>query len=353
MGLKVAIIAPWLVKCGIYTYTQDLANALAKAGAEVYIVRLPRFGIKNVAILEDVVSRIPVDKVDIVTCQHEYGLYQGLDVSFYNTLKRLKKPIVTTMHAVGNWEVDGVIASVSDKVIVHNEFCKTRLGNYKNVEIIPHGATPSKAVPSGQAKKSLGIDPRIPVVGYLGFISSYKGIESIIDAMTKVENAGLLIGGGWHTDKDTEYIINLKETSLKALPNRVQWIGYVENERVPTVYGAIDILIYPSRFATESGALITALSYGKAVITSSLPPFKEKERHGALMTFANTDDLATKIKLLLNDLNLKMQLEKGAMAYAESVSWDKIAEAHISLYEQVIADRVKQESQNIVDKLQT
>ena len=95
--LKVAMITPWAVKCGIFTYSRDLSLALAQEDVDVYIIRLPRFGEKTIEILQNVVDKIPKD-VDILAVQHEYGLYQFLEKPFYAMLKQLGKPIVTTIH---------------------------------------------------------------------------------------------------------------------------------------------------------------------------------------------------------------------------------------------------------------
>jgi len=295
-------------------------------------VRVSRFGKKTPELLQNVVETIPIDKVDLIHCQHEYGIYQQLERGFYLALKSIHKPIVTTMHATGvSPQTDNGIATTSDRVIVHNEYCAQRFGY--PVTVIPHGAFPSETLPSDEAKKSLGIDARMPIVGYCGFISSYKGLERVIEAMMKVPKAALLIAGGWHIQEETEYITRLKETSLEVLPKRCQWLGYVPDEQLPTAYGAMDIVVYPSRFATESGALIMALSYGKAVLASNLPPFREKEKLGALMTFKDVKDLRRKIKRLLKDEKLRRSLEEGARKYVESTSWNIVAKRHIELYQ--------------------
>jgi glycosyltransferase involved in cell wall biosynthesis len=286
-------------------------------------------------------------------CQHEYGLFTpNLEGGYFAALKALGKPLVTTMHAVGQWEIDRVIATTSDRVITHNEFCARQFG-FKSY-IIPHGVSgPFECPPAEGAKKALGIDPRIPIVGYVGFISPAKGLERLVEAMAKVPKAALLIAGGWHSEPDTAYIMNLKRWSLQALPSRCQWLGYVEDEDLPRVYGAMDLVVYPSRWATESGALLMALSHGKAVIASSLPPFREKEKVGALTTFRDVPDLSRKIKTLLGDQDAaKMQeeghrkwrdswlprsrLEAMAAKYARENCWSRIASLHLSLYESVL-----------------
>jgi len=332
--VKVAMVTPWgrNVRCGIRTYSENLVKALAEAGVDAYVVRLPRFGKKTPEILQMISESIPVDKVDLVHVQHEYGLFQHLEDGFFGYLKRLELPVVTTCHAVGVWDADRVIAESSDRVIVHNGFCAERFEGPSVV--IPHGCAPAETMEKARAKRSYGLKPGWPIVGYLGFISEYKGLETLIDAMEGVK-AGLLIGGGWHVEKDTMYITRLKKRSFEVLPSRVQWLGYVEDEDLPRAYGSMDLVVYPSKYSTESGALLTALSYGKAVIASRIGPFKEKEV--ALMTFKNVKDLRRKIKRLLKRKELRAELEEKARKYAEDNSWSKVAEKHIELYREVTA----------------
>lgn len=330
-NLKVAMVTPWNVKCGIATYSKDLVYALAQKDVETFIVRLPRFGHKSREILLDVASRVPYNDVDLVHVQHEYGLYQGFDVPFFTALRTHGKPIITTMHAVGNWELDVLIAGVSNKLIVHNRFCASRF-DFPNTVIIPHGVTPTEPTEREHARVLMEIDKKAPVVGYLGFISNYKGLENLISAMVKVPNAGLMICGGWHVDVANDYIDRLQRWSVELLGNRVKWTGFVPEDKLADAYGAMDILVYPSRFSTESGALLHGIAYGKAIITSNIEPFKEKEREGAVLTFKDENDLAEKIKTLLADSEARSKLELGAQEYAKKNSWSHIAEKHIELY---------------------
>jgi len=342
MGLKIAMVSPYFVRCGIATYTQQLNDALAKHDCEVYGIRLPRFGHKTSTTYINVVRSIPVDEVDLLHCQHEYGLYPLADELFYNELHMLGKPIVSTMHAVGNWQLDPKIVHVSDQIIVHNNFCFKRLslrsGGTDKITIIAHGLTPLKAPPPPKeaCKESMNAPPKVPIVGYLGFVSPVKGLDILIEAMVKVPRTGLLIGGGWHIEGETNYGLSLKTQTLKELPNRCRWLGYVAEEDLSRVYGAMDIMVYPSIYATESGALLTALSHQKAVIASNIPPFKEKEDVGALMTFKSIKDLTRKIKRLLKNPELRNQLSEGAKRYSIKNSWEEIAKQHINLYKTLV-----------------
>ena len=335
--VKVALVTPWGkgVRCGIRTYSENLAYALAENGVDVFVIKWPRFGLKVPELIQSMcVDKIPVDRVDIVHVENEYGLfYYNLTTPFYTALSRLGKPIVTTVHAVGNPVLDGIVSRFSSRVIVHNEWCAKNF-NGPSV-IIPHGCKPSSTPPIDECKKALGIDPKIPVVGYLGFISPNKGIEMLIEAMRKVETAGLLIAGGWFTEEEVEYINELKRRSLEGLPGRCMWTGYVEDERMASVYGAMDVFVYPARQATESGALLNALSHGRATIASNIPPFREKDKY--LLTFSNVDDLAEKIKNVLENDELRRGLEEAARKYAEENSWKRVAKLHADLYSSLVS----------------
>lgn len=318
-----------------------MATALSKQGVNVYIIRVPRFGISRPETFQNIVDSVPVKKLDLINCQHEYGIWKGHERSFFPSLKQLGLPIVTTMHSTGSWDLDRTIADYSDRIVVHNEFCFKRLGFPEKTCVIPHGlieiATP--APPENLCKQNMGIDPRIPIVGYVGFISTYKGLEMLIEAVIKIPKVALLIGGGWHLEEETPYIVNLKDWTSKVLPNRCRWLGFVSDEHLDMVYGAMKMVVYPSRFMTESGALLMALSHGKAVIATDLPPVREKAKEGALTAFKNAVDLRREIKLLLKNDDRRHALEDGAKKYAKDNSWENVAKKHIQLYEQVLADK--------------
>jgi len=333
--MRVAMVTTHAVRCGIASYSEALSKVLAEKGVDVYIVRLPRFGRKTHLLFRQVVNKIPVSDVDLIHVQHEYGLYNNLDAAFYGGLKQLGKPIVSTMHAIGNLTIDRVIADVSDKIIVHNEFCKKRFRF--NSEVIPHGCEPAETMPREEAMKRIAVDERTPMVGYCGFISAYKGLETLIEAVSKIPKSVLLIGGGWHAEPGTQYIASLNQMTQTLLPHRSRWLGFVPDDDLPMIYGAMDVVVYPSVYATESGALLMAMSHGKAVIANRLPPFREKEKLGALTTFRGVNSLVKKIRKVLRDEEYRVSLEAGARAYAEANSWSKVAEKHIELYEEILA----------------
>ena len=335
--MKIAMISPFFVRCGIATYTAALSKALADLDCEVFGVRWPRFGMRTPELVKSVLDRIP--EVDVIHHQCEYGLLvPNLEGTLYDGLRQLGKPLVVTMHSVGNSAADKIIGEVGGRIVVHNEWCARNFqGDPKKVVIIPHGCAPVECPPAEVCKKALGIDPKVPIVGYVGFISPNKGLEVLIEAMRGVPNAALLIGGGWFVGDETSYIMQLKQWSLEALKGRCMWLGYVPDERLALVYGAMDVFAYPSKHASESGALLMGIAHGRATIASAVPPFKEKEKSGALVTFQSVEDLREKLIRLIGGDRERKALEEGAKKYAEANSWREVAKKHKSLYEDVLS----------------
>ena len=77
----------------------------------------------------------------------------------------------------------------------------------------------------------------------------------------------------------------------------------VRNKYIPTndvnhYFAAADLVILPYKRISQSGVLMMAVSYQKAVLTSDLPPFKEvlsNDKTGFLFQSENIDSLADKI----------------------------------------------------------
>jgi len=313
----------------IFTYSRDLYTALAPLDVETYIVRWPRFGRKTAGLVENIARSIPED-AELIHVQHEYGLTRGVDETLYKGLKEHGKPIVTTMHAVSMYNIDKLVNRLSDQVIVHNEFCKEKFGG--DSTIIHHGCNPVTPMPTEEAKKAMGIPPNVPIVGYIGFIAPQKGIEDIILAMEPIEKAGVVIGGGWHVGAETEYMDTLRQLGNDRLPGRIQWTGFVKVKNLAMVYGCMDLVVIPSRMATESGALLTAMAHGKPIIARDLAPFREKN----LLTFKTAADLSAQIDGIIGDQDVLDTMKKETQAYAEENSWTKIAAKHKNLYEELI-----------------
>ena len=327
--MKIGVVSPWATRCGIFTYTRDLVHALADLGVNSYIVRLHRLGMKKQEYYEHLASRRIPRGLDLIHVEHEYGLYMGFERVFYALARDIhKKPIITTSHATG-WrqDIDEVVGGLSDLVIVHNKFCKEQFASKKEPVIIPHGVAPREPMPSEEAKRRLGL--KGPTVGVFGFQAPNKRIEDFLLACKELPDVTPVVVGGFLADVETSYMRSLKQMS----GDRVCWLGYVPDEEMPKVMGALNCCCHTSSYVSESGAILTMLGYGKAVVARNLPPNKEKP---CLELFEDVSDLSSKIRHLIDNPDEREALEEKARKYAQENSWAHVAQQHLNYYRQVV-----------------
>jgi glycosyltransferase involved in cell wall biosynthesis len=220
---RVAVLGNHLPRhCGIATFTTHLADALAEQRPDVdmLVVAMNDAG-RHHAYPPRVRFQIPegdlvsyrraadflnVNQVDLVSVQHEYGIFGGKAGSHVLTLLReLRMPIVTTLHTIladpspSQRMVLDEIARLSARLVVMSEAGAELLVDVHGIsrdqiDLIPHGIP---TVPHGHgAKDRLGVEGQIVLLTF-GLLSPDKGIEYVIDALPEIVTA----------HPDTVYII--------------------------------------------------------------------------------------------------------------------------------------------------
>jgi glycosyltransferase involved in cell wall biosynthesis len=165
---RMAVIGNYLPReCGIATFTTDLCSALATEYGEGRLFAIPVNDpdasyeypqrVRLELTQEDIVSYeraadfLNFNGNDLVCLQHEYGIYGGKAGRYILALlRRLKMPIVTTLHTVLR-EPDAnqrivleEIAKLSDRLIAMSELAAQLLREVYavpagKIDMIPHG----------------------------------------------------------------------------------------------------------------------------------------------------------------------------------------------------------------------
>src|SRR3954471_22944065 len=206
---KVAFVGNHLPrKCGIATFTTDLSRAVGELlpGMNALVVAMNDAGHSH-AYPEQVRFKIAEDElsayrraaqylnasgVEVVSLQHEYGIFGGKCGSHVLTLLReLRMPVVTTLHTIltspsplQRSTLDAIIA-LSERVIVMSEHGANTLRELHQVpasriDVVPHGIP--LASQGARGKSSLGFGEQ-PVILTFGLLSPDKGVEYVIEAM--------------------------------------------------------------------------------------------------------------------------------------------------------------------------
>ncbi|MGB6866569.1 MAG: glycosyltransferase, partial [Candidatus Aminicenantaceae bacterium] len=211
---RIAFVGNYLPrKCGIATFTTDLCEAFADEYKGSSCIALPvndikegyeypprvRFELtqKDIESYRRASDFLNINNVDIVSLQHEYGIFGGRAGSYILTLLReLRMPIVTTLHTIlrepdpDQRQVLEEIASLSARLAVMSERGLEFLRDVyhvpvEKIDLIPHGIPDVPFVDPSFHKDLFGVEGKSVLLSF-GLLSANKGIENVITALPAI-----------------------------------------------------------------------------------------------------------------------------------------------------------------------
>jgi len=188
----------------------------------------------------------------------------------------------------------------------------------KDVKLTAHWAD-SIFYPSKTSKRDVfGIKETDKVLLYAGRLSREKGVFDIAEIFDSLEG----------------YIPNLKlvfagsgpaEEELKALLPSAIFTGWVDKNKLPSIYSAADLLLLPSRFDTFSCVVLEALSCGLPVVAYKAKGPKDivEDRVSGYLV-SGKKDMMLAVNKFFSDKILQKQLSIAAYSRSQAYSKSKI-----------------------------
>lgn len=358
-------------QCGIATFTTDLSSALASADPELdcFVLAMNdgrlhhaypgrvRFELTDTDLgaYTRAADFLNVNAVDVISVQHEYGIFGGKAGSHLLTmLRELRMPIVTTLHTVlaepnlHQRRVMDEITALSDRLVVMTARGGSLLRDVHGVDeskidVIPHGIPD---VPFAGSKNLLGVEGR-PLILTFGLLSPDKGLEYVIDALPEIlaqyPDVIYIVLGATHP----HIIERHGETYRVMLEDRAKRLGvdgnvifhnrFVSQSELSEFLAAADIYITPYLNPAQitSGTLAYALGAGKAVISTPYPYAQEllAEGRGILVPWKDSGAIAAEIVGLLGDPEKRMLLRRNAAAHGRAMLWPAVAQSYLNTFE--------------------
>lgn len=154
-----------------------------------------------------------------------------------------------------------------------------------------------------------------------------KNLERLVKAFEKFnveQKYQLIIVGpkGWG-----KININTDENIIQT--------GFISNSELVSLYKKADLFVYPSLYEGFGLPIIEAMSFGLPVVSSDSSSMPEAGG-GAAIYFdpVSVNDLTDKLKKVINYDSLKKKsISLKSIKQSKKFSWDKSAEALISIYE--------------------
>ncbi len=167
---------------------------------------------------------------------------------------------------------------------------------------------------------------------YVGRLTRKKGVEYLISAMKLVRDVDLLIVGD---GQDRERL----EKMAVGLP--VEFVGRVPPERVYEYLRQAKILILPSLYEGLPNVILEAMSMGVPVIATrvgGIPDLVKDGRTGILVEPGRVDELATSIKKLVEDDDLRRRMSKNCLEEVKKYSWENVVGRFEDLLKEIVSE---------------
>jgi glycosyltransferase involved in cell wall biosynthesis len=350
--------------CGIATFTTDLSGAIAAefSDADCMVVAMndagkqyaypPRVRFEvaesDIGSYKRAADYLNANKFDVVSVQHEYGIFGGKAGNYLLTLlRKLRMPIVTTLHTVLG-KPDSLqrramneITRLSKRLVVMSAHGAVLLHNVHGVpehkiDIIPHGIP---SVPySSTSKKELGFEGKSMIFTF-GLLSPDKGIEHVIDALPAIlaryPNTLYVVLGATHPHVKEGHGENYRE----SLERRARELGvgsnvifhnrFVSRAELVKFLAAADIYVTPylKPEQSTSGTLAYAVGAGKAVISTPYLYAREllADGRGVLVPWRDSQTITRAVVELLGDDEKRAALCARAAAFGRGMIWPAVA----------------------------
>jgi len=381
---RIAFVGNYLPRqCGIATFTTDLCNAVA---AEYGAGRLFAIPVNDPDSSYDYPEQVRLELAqddltsylraadflnfnsnDLVCLQHEYGIYGGsAGGHILSLLRKLKMPLVTTLHTVlrePDFDQRAVLEEItilSDRLIVMSEQAAEMLRDVyavppEKIDVIPHGVPDLPFTDPNYFKDTFGVEGKSVLLTF-GLLSPNKGIENVIRALPSIlvshPDVVYIVSGATHPhlrkregERYRESLLALAE-DLGVAANLILSNRFVSAEELIQHVGAADIYITPYRHEAQvvSGTLAIALGAGKAIISTPYWHAEEllADGRGVIVPFEDSSAIAKAVLHLLNNEAERHSMRKHAYLYSRGTTWPNTARAYMASFQRARQERMSQ-----------
>ncbi|MDO8680996.1 MAG: glycosyltransferase family 1 protein [Acidobacteriota bacterium] len=196
------------------------------------------------------------------------------------------------------------------------------------VRIIGEGGPAPKDVPK--------TSDHPPYFLYVGQLERSKNVESLIQAFAAsqvLRDAGVEL---WIAGKPAGAASEITRLAQSLGGGRVRLLGYVDDARLPTLYGDSLAFVFPSLIEGFGLVLLEAMAYGAPVIASNASVIPEVVGDAGLLVDA-TDlaQLQQALERVYREPALRTQLIRKGRERLKDHSWHRAAGQTLRVYEEL------------------
>ena len=243
----------------------------------------------------------------------------------YTWKRRLLNPLLARM----THEIVAISAATRDALVTYEWLPRRR------IRLIYNGVTPPTAPDEGtpSVRERLGIGADTVVLGTIARLDPIKNQAMMLDALHRLRREGrdcvlILAGDGPERAALERRVVELR------LDDAVFFTGFVTD--IASHLEAMDVFLLTSWSEGTSMTLLEAMSFGKAIVTTSVGGSVEILADGRTALFVPAGDVDALVHVcgrLLDERTLRERLEAGARAsFAERFEPRLMVAAYEELY---------------------
>ena len=379
--LKIMFLSTWPPKqCGIATFTQDVTEGLLKLDRpvdyRVIAINDPYDDFRYEWMVRSQIEKESLDSLrraadylnacgcDVVSLQHEFGIWGGFDGEFLLPfLDRVEKPVVATLHSVPFThssfnranrlrllrEIGQRVTRLVTFIPEAGRFLVEDLGMPADrVDVIWHGAPDFPDGRRDEARSKLDLDGRL-VVTTFGLLTRFKGLDlairAIADLVPDHPNLLYLLLGRAHPAEGGDFLKDLQSlASDLGIADHVRFVShYLSDQEIADYLGATDVYVTPYRDETQisSGTLTYALAAGCCCVATDYVYARDAlaDGRGVVVRRDSSEALRDGLAPLLADEGLRRRYAAKAREFGRGLRWPTVANQFLdSLYRAVEDD---------------
>ncbi|GAB4516136.1 MAG: glycosyltransferase family 1 protein [Anaerolineae bacterium] len=174
---------------------------------------------------------------------------------------------------------------------------------------------------------------------YLGGFDVRKQVNMLLLAYTYVlqgDDVPLVLAGKEPDWRKALFPDMRRYADELGISDRVQWLGYIDEEDKPSLYRLADVFVFPSMMEGFGLMLLEAMASGTPVVANDIEVFREIVGDGAYLV-ESPRAMAGAILALLGQEPLRNTMINQGLAQATRFTWRKTAQATLQIYEEVMA----------------
>ena len=239
-----------------------------------------------------------------------------------------------------------VVAKLAHAIIAHCEAAKCEIAttlHFKNKDkifVVPHGNYTDyyeNKIDRVEARKALNIPKSSLVFLFLGLIRPYKGVFELLEAFKQLhsDEVQLVIAGKTWNNELAEQI----RQKTKGNENINFIPGFVPQDQIQVYMNACDVVVFPYRNVLTSGAVILAMSFGRACIAPRMGCMGEiLDNSGAFLYDPDLEEsLSQAMKCAIQRQTELLHMGEHNRQVADQWSWSRVAEMTLKVYQQCLS----------------